>query len=52
MVENDNTVVIDASTAYRVDDNWAYGFPGKNHDCFFVQRTFVFLTSAEFYSYP
>ncbi|KAL7471400.1 hypothetical protein ACHAXS_011632 [Conticribra weissflogii] len=27
MVENDNTVVIDASTAFRVDDNWTYGFP-------------------------
>lgn len=28
MVENDRTVVIDASTAFRVDDNWTYGFPG------------------------
>lgn len=27
MVENDRTVVIDASTAYRTDDNWTYGFP-------------------------
>jgi len=27
MVENDNTVVIDASTAFRVDDEWTYGFP-------------------------
>jgi len=29
MVESDNdrTVIIDASTAYRVDDDWAYGFP-------------------------
>lgn len=27
MVENDRTVVIDASTAFRVDDDWAYGFP-------------------------
>lgn len=26
-VENDNTVVIDASTAFRVDDDWTYGFP-------------------------
>jgi len=26
-VENDNTVLIDASTAFRVDDNWTYGFP-------------------------
>ena len=27
MVENDNTVVIDASTAFRIDDEWTYGFP-------------------------
>jgi len=27
MVENDRTVVIDASTAFRVNDDWAYGFP-------------------------
>lgn len=27
MVENDRTVVIDASTAFRIDDDWAYGFP-------------------------
>jgi len=27
MVVNDRTVVIDASTAYRVDDAWTYGFP-------------------------
>eukprot|EP00804_Cyclotella_cryptica_P008000 CCRYP_016009-RB/>CCRYP_016009-RB protein AED:0.11 eAED:0.11 QI:206/1/1/1/1/1/6/359/275 len=26
-VENDRTVLIDASTAFRVDDNWTYGFP-------------------------
>lgn len=29
MVDNDRTVVIDASTAFRVDDDWTYGFPGK-----------------------
>ncbi len=28
-VENDKTVLIDASTAFRVDDDWTYGFPGK-----------------------
>lgn len=28
-VDNDRTVLIDASTAYRVDDTWDYGFPGK-----------------------
>lgn len=27
MVENENTVVIDASTAHRTLENWAYGFP-------------------------
>jgi len=27
MVENENTVVIDASTAHRTNDGWAYGFP-------------------------
>ncbi|KAL7543216.1 hypothetical protein ACHAXR_012500 [Thalassiosira sp. AJA248-18] len=26
-VDNDRTVVIDASTAFRVDDDWTYGFP-------------------------
>jgi len=26
---NDRTVLIDASTAYRVDDDWTYGFPGE-----------------------
>lgn len=27
--DNQKTVIIDASTAFRVDDNWVYGFPGK-----------------------
>ena len=27
MVENPNTVLIDTSTAHRVNDVWAYGFP-------------------------
>lgn len=27
LVTNDRTVIVDASTAYRVDPNWAYGFP-------------------------
>lgn len=26
-VENDTTVIIDASTAFRVNDDWVYGFP-------------------------
>ena len=27
MVENKNTVIIDASTAHRTNDSWTYGFP-------------------------
>jgi len=27
LVENDNVVIIDASTAHRTEDGWAYGFP-------------------------
>jgi len=27
LVENENTVIIDASTAHRTDEGWAYGFP-------------------------
>ena len=27
LVENPNTCVIDASTAFRIDDHWAYGLP-------------------------
>lgn len=27
LIENDNTVVIDTSTAHRTLDDWAYGFP-------------------------
>ena len=27
MVENENTVIIDASTAHRTSDEWAYGLP-------------------------
>ena len=27
--DNDRTVLIDASTAFRVDDEWTYGFPGE-----------------------
>jgi len=26
--DNDRTVLIDASTAFRVNDEWTYGFPG------------------------
>ena len=36
LVESDNvrTVIIDASTAYRVDDDWSYGFPGTSNSVF------------------
>lgn len=27
LIENENTVVIDTSTAHRTDEKWAYGFP-------------------------
>ena len=27
LVTNDRTIIIDASTAYRVDPQWVYGFP-------------------------
>ncbi|MBO5262370.1 MAG: N-acetyl-gamma-glutamyl-phosphate reductase [Clostridia bacterium] len=27
LIENENVVVIDTSTAHRTNDNWAYGFP-------------------------
>ena len=33
LIENDNTVVLDTSTAHRTNDDWAYGFPelSKEH---------------------
>ena len=33
MIENENVVVLDTSTAHRTNDNWAYGFPelSKEH---------------------
>lgn len=27
LIDNDNTIVIDTSTAHRTNDGWAYGFP-------------------------
>ncbi len=32
LVENDNTVIIDASTAHRINPDWAYGFPELGTD--------------------
>lgn len=32
MVDNPNTVVIDASTAHRTNDGWCYGFPELSDD--------------------
>lgn len=34
--DNDRTVLIDASTAFRVDDSWTYGFPGTFHSFILV----------------
>lgn len=31
-IENENTIVIDTSTAHRTNDNWAYGFPELSKD--------------------
>lgn len=32
LIENDNTVVLDTSTAHRTNDGWAYGFPELSKD--------------------
>lgn len=32
LIENENTIVIDTSTAHRTDDGWAYGFPELSED--------------------
>lgn len=32
LIENDNTVVLDTSTAHRTNDDWAYGFPELSKD--------------------
>ena len=32
LIENDNTVVLDTSTAHRTSDEWAYGFPELSLD--------------------
>ena len=32
LIENDNTVVIDTSTAHRTNPDWAYGFPELSAD--------------------
>ena len=32
LIENENTIVIDTSTAHRTDDGWAYGFPELSAD--------------------
>lgn len=32
LIENDNTVVIDTSTAHRVNPDWAYGFPELSNE--------------------
>ena len=32
LIENENTVVIDTSTAHRTDEGWAYGFPELSNE--------------------
>lgn len=32
LIENENTIVIDTSTAHRTNDGWAYGFPELSED--------------------
>src|ERR1700754_1307341 len=32
LIKNDSTKVIDASTAFRVSEGWAYGFPEMSKD--------------------
>lgn len=32
LIENENTIVIDTSTAHRTDEAWAYGFPELSND--------------------
>ncbi len=32
LIENDNTIVIDTSTAHRTNEGWAYGFPELSKD--------------------
>ncbi len=34
LIENDNTVVLDTSTAHRTNDTWAYGFPELSAEFF------------------
>ena len=36
LIENENTVVIDTSTAHRTNESWAYGFPEL--DSYFEQK--------------
>jgi hypothetical protein len=40
--DNDNTVLIDASTAYRIADDWEYGFPGMRF-CIFSDGASLFF---------
>ena len=34
MIENENVVVLDTSTAHRTDEGWAYGFPELSNEHF------------------
>ena len=39
LVENPDTVIIDASTAHRVDDSWTYGFPELDGQDFLIKKS-------------
>ena len=41
-VDNDRTVLIDASTAFRVADDWTYGFPGMYWNRRFLGKSYLY----------
>jgi len=49
--DNDRTVLIDASTAFRVNDDWVYGFPGTYvRACVRVCSCFANVFGARFFA--
>lgn len=52
LVTNPNTVLIDASTAFRTHEAWTYGFPGmSSQKCFFIFYSYYnFLITIFFVS--
>ena len=39
LIENDNTVVLDTSTAHRTNPDWAYGFPELSEEFYEKVKT-------------